>query len=172
MKLDVIEKKLDQLLAQKKEDDQILQGGVNIRNIKADTPQAYGLALLDVFFTKQELKRSLLVKSKISNKPALDTTKVNKIFKMIEEKYGHTKEYKRNWNPKAFIRAANQKCRDAMKPSKEEASKQDKVTGKVSGEIVIDDVSHVSGDEHNVPGTSELLDKDLDLSASDDDFEE
>ena len=26
------------------------------------------------------------------------------VHKMIERKYGHTKEYKRTWNPKVFIK--------------------------------------------------------------------
>jgi len=43
-KMDVIGRKLDKVLEQ----IEILQGGVNVRSIQADTPKAYGLALLDV----------------------------------------------------------------------------------------------------------------------------
>jgi len=54
--LEGIDKKLDLLLTQKKEEDQFTQGSVNIRTIQGDTVQAYGLSLLDAFLLKRSLK--------------------------------------------------------------------------------------------------------------------
>jgi len=99
---------------------------VNVRTLRAKTQKSYALSLMDVFL-QDELSRSLLVKSRSSPKPPLDK-QVETIFKMIEEKFGHTRQYKKIWNPKLFIHAANQKCRDSNtdsnKLSKDEPVKQ------------------------------------------------
>ena len=48
--------------------------------INTDTPYAAALSLLDVFFTKEELSKSLVVKSKKSSKPALSEDKMRKLI--------------------------------------------------------------------------------------------
>ena len=54
--------------------------GVNLLRIPARDAYAYGLSLVDAIFTKEELAQSLFMKSKKSDKPALDKGKVDKII--------------------------------------------------------------------------------------------
>ncbi len=51
-------------------------GSVNLLRLTAATRYAFGLAVLDVLFTKEELASSLLFSSKKSPKPALDHKRV------------------------------------------------------------------------------------------------
>ena len=69
--------------------------GINVRRLHADCPYAYGLQLMDVLFTKEEMAGSLLLESKLSTKPALDKERVNKLFKLIEDKFKDNKSYKK-----------------------------------------------------------------------------
>ena len=41
---------------------------------------SYGLSLLDVYFTKEELQKNLIYKSKSSDKPPLDPDRVQKLM--------------------------------------------------------------------------------------------
>ncbi len=51
-------------------------GSINLMRLSAATPYAFGLAVVDVLFTKEELASSLLFSSKKSPKPALDHKRV------------------------------------------------------------------------------------------------
>ena len=55
-------------------------GSINLMRLPAATPYAFGLAVMDVLFTKEELSSSLLFSSKKSNKPALDPKRVEKLL--------------------------------------------------------------------------------------------
>ena len=57
--------------------------GVNLLRIPAKDVNAYGRALLDLLFTKQEQKTSIVMKSKKSSKPPLDQSRVEKMFGKI-----------------------------------------------------------------------------------------
>ena len=57
--------------------------GVNLLRVPAKDVNAYGQALLDLLFTKQEQKTSIVMKSKKSNKPPLDPARVEKMFGKI-----------------------------------------------------------------------------------------
>ena len=80
--------------------------GINITRLPSRDAYSYGLQLLDIFFTKEELASSLLFKSKKSSKKGLDPEKVAKLISYIEKRYD-------SWDLKVFIAKANQKCRDS-----------------------------------------------------------
>ena len=54
------------------------------------------------------LGKSLLFKSKKSQKPALDGEKVQQLLGLIDQKYGD-----KNWDIKTLTAKVNQKCRDS-----------------------------------------------------------
>ena len=54
--------------------------GINLLTIPSRDVYAYALALLDIFFDKETLAKSLVFKSYKSNKPELDPVRVRKIF--------------------------------------------------------------------------------------------
>ena len=56
----------------KTEDKEYTHNGVNVMRIPARDAYSYGLQLMDILFTKEELSSSLLFKSKKSEKPGLD----------------------------------------------------------------------------------------------------
>ena len=122
-KLSPMDEKLDRIakLLMNKGDaskQELIIKGVNVRRLHADCPYGYGLQLMDVLFTKEEMAGSLLLESKLSTKPGLDKEHVNKLFELIEDKFKDSKSYRKNWNPKVFILKANQKCRDSLKAVK------------------------------------------------------
>lgn len=94
----------------------------------ANNPLAYGRILLDILFTRQELKESILFKHFKSAKPPLDRQRVDLLFSKFTCR---TSEYKlllffynfvecvRNrfpeLNEKELVRNLNQKCRDSGK---------------------------------------------------------
>ena len=53
---------------------------VNLLRVPAKDAYAYGCALLDLLFTKQEQKTSVVTKTKKSEKPPLDPKRVEKLF--------------------------------------------------------------------------------------------
>ena len=57
-------------------------GSVNLMRLPAPTPYAFGLAVTDALFTKQELASSLLFDSKKSDKPKLDPKRVEILLGM------------------------------------------------------------------------------------------
>lgn len=59
--------------------------GINIMTIPADTVYDYGLSLMDIYFTKEELVGSLLFKSKVKScaKPALDAVRVLDVMILV-----------------------------------------------------------------------------------------
>ena len=54
--------------------------GVNLLRIPARDAYAYGLALMDKLFTREEMATSLLFKSKKSKKPGLESERVEKLL--------------------------------------------------------------------------------------------
>lgn len=84
-------------------------GGISAQIMQIPSRDAYsfGLQLLDIFFTKDELASSLLFKSKKSTKQALDHGKVEKLLGCIRKRYGD------EWDLKSFTQKTNQKCRDS-----------------------------------------------------------
>jgi hypothetical protein len=53
--------------------------------VPAKDVNAYGRALLDLLFTKQEQKTSIVMKSKKSSKQPLDQSRVEKMFGKINK---------------------------------------------------------------------------------------
>ena len=53
---------------------------MNLLRIHSATPYGYALTLLDTLFTREEQHQCLLFKSKKSEKPGLDTVRVEKLL--------------------------------------------------------------------------------------------
>jgi len=85
--------------------EQILNG-VNLLRLPSRDAYSYGLQLMDILFTKEELSKSLLFKSKKSEKPGLDQERVAKLLSLVDKRYDQ-------WDIKTFTSKANQKCRDS-----------------------------------------------------------
>ena len=81
-------------------------GGVNVLRLPSRDAYSFALQLLDILFTKEELQSSLLFKSKKSEKPGLDQSRVEKMMRLIERRYGN------EWDIKTLTAKVNQKCRD------------------------------------------------------------
>ena len=79
---------------------------VSIHRINARDAYAFALQVLDMMFTKDELSKSLLFRSKKSDKPGLDKDEVERFLKYIEKRYGHE-----GWDMKQLTAKVNQKCR-------------------------------------------------------------
>ena len=80
---------------------------VNVNRIPAKDEYIYGLRLMDVLFTKEEMANSLLLPSKRSDKFPLDKTHVNLMFDLTDKRFG------RKWDMSKLTSKCNQKCRDA-----------------------------------------------------------
>jgi len=63
---------------------------INVNRIPAKDEYQYGLRLLDVLFSKEEMVDHLMLKSKRSDKPALDKTKVDIMLGLIDKRFGTT----------------------------------------------------------------------------------
>ena len=83
--------------------------GVNVMRIPSRDAYSFGLQLLNILFTKEELAVSLLFKSKKSEKPALEQGRVEKMLKLIEKRFGN------DWDLRTLSQKVNQKCRDSSK---------------------------------------------------------
>ena len=81
--------------------------GINVMRIPSRDAYSFGLQLMDVLFTKEELASSLLFKSKKSEKPGLDGERVQRLLGLLDKRYGD------QWDLKTFSAKANQKCRDS-----------------------------------------------------------
>ena len=57
--------------------------GIDVMLLPAKSPYIFGLMLLDLFFTKEELARSLLFSTNKSERLALDQTKVAKVIRKL-----------------------------------------------------------------------------------------
>ena len=88
------------------EEESILKA---VRRSHARDAYSYGLQIMDVLFTKEELCKLLLFDSKKSIKPGLDKKKVEEMLGEIDRKFGD------KWDIKIFTAKANQKCRDSSK---------------------------------------------------------
>lgn len=84
--------------------------GVYVMRIPSRDAYSYALRLLDVFFSKEELGKSLLFKSLKSDKEALDHRKVEQLLQCVEKRYGD------KWDIKTLTAKINQKCRDSIVP--------------------------------------------------------
>ena len=61
---------------------------VNVDRIPAGNEYVYGLRLMDILFSKEEMARSLLFKLKRNcNKPALDKERVSLMLNLIDKRY-------------------------------------------------------------------------------------
>ena len=63
--------------------------GISVSRLPTRDAYSHGLRLLDILFTKEELAGSLLFSSKKSNKPGLDSQKVEQLLNLIERRYGN-----------------------------------------------------------------------------------
>lgn len=93
--------------------------------IRATEPYNFGFQLLDMLFTREELAKSLLYKTKKSDKPALDAAKVERLIFLVNKRY----KSKDDWDENALVKKLNQKCRDSVqkvKQEKEETNSQEK----------------------------------------------
>lgn len=54
--------------------------GVNLLRVPAKDAYAYGRTLLDLLFTKEEQKKSVVLKTKKSTKPPLEQERVETMF--------------------------------------------------------------------------------------------
>ena len=95
------------------DEEELLIKGVNVRRLHADCLYSYGLQLMAILFSKEELAASLMLESKRSNKPPLDKDQVNKFFALIEQKFKDNKSYRKTWNP--YLLQKQIKCRDTLK---------------------------------------------------------
>ncbi|KAL5488814.1 hypothetical protein EMCRGX_G017818 [Ephydatia muelleri] len=80
---------------------------VDLTAINADTPYSASLSLLDMMFTQEELRKSLLMKSKKSSRPGLPEDRVRKMIDCLKKKFGAN-----SFDIKVLKRKCNQKCRD------------------------------------------------------------
>ncbi|KAL5517849.1 hypothetical protein EMCRGX_G003478 [Ephydatia muelleri] len=80
---------------------------VDLTAINADTPYSAALSLLDMMFTQEELRKSLLMKSKKSSRPGLPEDRVRKMIDCLKKKFGAN-----SFDIKVLKRKCNQKCRD------------------------------------------------------------
>ena len=72
----------------KTEDQEYIHTGLNVTRIPSRDAYSYGLQLMDIPFSKEELSISLLFKSKESEKPGLDQERVAKLLSFINKRYG------------------------------------------------------------------------------------
>jgi len=80
---------------------------INVNRIPAKTEYQYGLRLLDVIFSKQQLVGKLMFSSSRSSKPALDKKKIDLLCSLIDKRFGT------DWDISVLTSKINQKCRDA-----------------------------------------------------------
>eukprot|EP00731_Ephydatia_muelleri_P033685 Em0035g22a len=110
-----IEQRLDNIEKELKDIKTILlQNGsrneepeVDLTAINADTPYSAALSLLDMMLTQEELRKSLLMKSKKSSRPGLPEDRVRKMIDCLKKTFGAN-----SFDIKVFKRKCNQKCRD------------------------------------------------------------
>ena len=121
---------------------------MDVLRIPARDAFQYGLSLLDIFFAKEELASSLVYKSKKSEKPGFDHSKVERMFgkqlyiarnnnnyyKYVCNSYiiqllftakcsctgWIDKRYGRHYDMKKMTLKMNQKCRDSAGKGEEE----------------------------------------------------
>ena len=118
-KVDRCEKMLEYLVKRtKKEDDhdfveqsvdsKYVINGKDVMRIHATGPYNFGFKLLDMLFSK-ELQKSLLYKSKRSDKEALDIEKVERLVYLVNQRYSNHDD----WDEQTLIKKLHQKCRDS-----------------------------------------------------------
>ena len=95
-----------------KEASETTINGINVMSLQSRNVYSFGLQLMDLLFTKDELSSSLLFISKKSEKPGLDPQRVNQLLSILYTRYGT------QWDLKLLVSKANQKCRDSIKECK------------------------------------------------------
>ena len=80
---------------------------INANRIPAKSEHQYGLRLLYVLFSKEQLVVKLMYQSKRSDKPGLDKKKVEFLCSLIDKCFGS------DWDMSLLVSKVNQKCRDA-----------------------------------------------------------
>ena len=80
---------------------------INVNRIPAKDSYQFGLRLLDVLFSKEQLVGKLMSKSKRSDKPPLDKNKIELLCTLIDKRFGT------GWDYGVLQNKINQKCRDA-----------------------------------------------------------
>ena len=83
--------------------------GVNVMRIPSRDAYSFGLQLLNILFTKEELAVSLLFKSKKGEKPGPEQRRVENMLRLIE------KRFENDWDLRTLSQKVNQKCRDSSK---------------------------------------------------------
>eukprot|EP00731_Ephydatia_muelleri_P012746 Em0007g56a len=94
--------------AQESRNEEDWFNGVNLTLIPKRNIYTYDLSLLDIFFSKKELRESLLFPSMKSPKPSLCPEKVQRIIATIKRQFP-TEPF----DLAVFTTKANQKCRDS-----------------------------------------------------------
>lgn len=104
--LQLMENKGSDAIVKEEGESSPTENGIHIMHLPSRDAYSFGLQLLDIMFTKEELASSLLFKSKKSDKPGLDRARVERMLQYMERRYG------KSWDIKTFTLKANQKCRD------------------------------------------------------------
>eukprot|EP00731_Ephydatia_muelleri_P000473 Em0001g473a len=115
-RLDYIEKELKDIKTI------LLQNGsrneepeVDLTAINADTPYSAALSLLDMMFTQEELRKSLLMKSKKSSRPGLPEDRVRKMIDMKKKKNNKKTKKKKKKTMKMMKKKTMKKRRKKKK---------------------------------------------------------
>ena len=80
--------------------------GVNGMRLPSRDCYSFGLQLLDILFTNEELATSLLFQSKKSKRAGLDKERVETMLQLIEKRYGS------EWDLRVLTQKVNQKYRN------------------------------------------------------------
>ena len=88
--------------------NEVIVNGTNVLIMPSKNPYTFGLTLLDMFFSREELSMSLLFSSSKSDRASLDQAKVSRIIEIMNKRYQPG-----DWDMKTFVAKANQKCRDS-----------------------------------------------------------
>ncbi|KAL5493681.1 hypothetical protein EMCRGX_G014891 [Ephydatia muelleri] len=80
------------------------QNRVDVNLLPANNIYLFGLVLLDLYFTKEELSQSLIFPSTKSKKPMLDQEKVGTIIELMKQRFPDEK-----FDSKKFQEKANQR---------------------------------------------------------------
>lgn len=142
-------------------------GGINVSLLPAKDAYAYALILLDVLFTKEELSRSLMFKTKKSSKPALDEKKIQRLINLVEKRYPGKIDLK---TLKAKV---NQKCRDSgVVKVKKEALKEEKEAVKEEAKEMETNSMEGSSSGTTKPTTTPLFKPFIDADSSEESSED
>ena len=95
--------------------------GINVMLLPTKGPYKFGLMLLNMLFTKEELARSLIYKSPKSTKAGLDEARVAQLMTLISKRFKSTE-----YDMQDLLAKLNQKCRDAERSLEKARVKEEK----------------------------------------------